>query len=140
MPDAYKTYAATLSSLSSTYSLTSHTHNDYVPTSRTVAGQQLTANVTPATISTAIGLGGYYTKTDLTGSSGVLKDYSLTSHTHSQYLTAVPSTYKTYSDTKQSLSNDGYATQVQLDTKSAISVDNEHADANMIHISQEDYS
>ena len=52
------------------YSLTSHTHDGYVPTSRTVAGQQLTANVTAATISSAIGLG----------------SYSLTSHTHSGYV------------------------------------------------------
>ena len=139
VPDAYKTYAATLSSLSSTYSLTSHNHSDYVLTSRTVAGQALTADVTAAAISSAIGLGGYYTKADLTGSSGVLKDYSLTSHTHSQYLTSVPSTYKTYASTLSSLSSDGYATQAQLDTKSALSVDNEHADANILHISQEDY-
>lgn len=41
------------------YSLTSHTHTGYVPTSRTVAGQQLTASVTAATISSAIGLSNY---------------------------------------------------------------------------------
>ena len=41
------------------YSLTSHTHSDYVLTSRTVAGQALTADVTAATISSAIGLSGY---------------------------------------------------------------------------------
>ena len=29
---------------------------------------------------------GYYTKAELTGTSGVLKDYSLTSHTHSDYV------------------------------------------------------
>ena len=46
IPAAYKTYDATLSSLSSDYSLTSHIHSNYVPTSRTVAGMQLTGNVT----------------------------------------------------------------------------------------------
>lgn len=67
MPDAYKTYAATLSSLSSTYSLTSHNHSDYVLTSRTVAGQALTADVTAADISSAINLSSYL---PLTGESG----------------------------------------------------------------------
>ena len=38
------------------YSLTSHTHTGYVPTSRKVAGQALTADVTAATISSALGL------------------------------------------------------------------------------------
>ena len=55
-------------------------------------------------------------------------------------LTAVPSTYKTYTDTLSSLSSDGYATQAQLDTKSSVSVDNEHADANILHVSQEEYN
>jgi hypothetical protein len=55
-------------------------------------------------------------------------------------LTAVPSTYKTYAGTLSSLSSDGYATQAQLDTKSAISVDNEHADASIRHVSQEEYN
>ena len=55
-------------------------------------------------------------------------------------LTAVPSTYKTYAGTLSSLSSDGYATQALLDTKSALSVDNEHADANILHVSQEEYN
>lgn len=47
--------------------------------------------------------------------------------------------YRTYVDTKSSLSSDGYATQIQLDAKSAVSVDNELANINMLHISQDDY-
>ena len=35
---------------------TNHTHSNYVPTSRTIAGQDLTANITAATLATAIGL------------------------------------------------------------------------------------
>lgn len=52
------------------YSLTSHVHDGYVPTSRTVAGKALTANITAAEISSAIGL----------------DNYSLTSHTHAGYV------------------------------------------------------
>lgn len=48
--------------------------------------------------------------------------------------------YMTYADTKSSLSSDGYTTQVQLDAKSAISVDNQRADVNILHISQEEYN
>ena len=33
-----------------------HTHSNYVPTSRTIAGQALSANITAATLATAIGL------------------------------------------------------------------------------------
>ena len=36
-----------------------HTHSNYVPTSRTIAGQALTANITAATLATAIGLDNY---------------------------------------------------------------------------------
>lgn len=56
-----------------------------VETSVKVAGKALSTDVTAADISSAIGL--------------------------DQYLTAIPSDYKTYSETKQSLSGDGYATQ-----------------------------
>lgn len=66
-------------------------------------------------------------------------DYSLISHVHDQYLTAVPSDYKTYSETQQTLSGDGYATQDQLNEKSTVSVDNVKADVNLQHISQKDY-
>lgn len=105
VPSDYKTYAATLSSLSSMYSLTSHTHSDYVPTSRKINGTQLTGDVNVGTITGItmngaskgttgnVDLGtvltahqsltGYYTKAELTGTSGILKDYSLTSHIHS---------------------------------------------------------
>ena len=55
-------------------------------------------------------------------------------------MTAVPSDYKTYDETKQSLSADGYATQEQLSEKSAVSVDNVKADVNMVHISLDDYN
>jgi len=55
-------------------------------------------------------------------------------------LTAVPSTYKTYDGTLSSLSSDGYATQAQLGVKSSVSVDNEHADVNILHVSQEEYN
>lgn len=51
------------------YSLISHVHDGYVPTSRTVAGKALTANITAAELSSAIGL----------------DNYSLTSHTHTGY-------------------------------------------------------
>ena len=71
VPSDYKTYAATLSSLSSTYSLTSHTHSNYVLTSRTVAGQALTADVTAATISSAIGLSNYYGKTETSSAAQI---------------------------------------------------------------------
>lgn len=37
------------------------------------------------------------------------------------YLTAVPTTYKTYSQTAAALSNDGYATQTQVNQKSTVS-------------------
>ncbi len=50
VPDAYKTYAATLSSLSSAYSLTSHTHAGYVPTTRKINGTQLTADINVGTV------------------------------------------------------------------------------------------
>lgn len=40
VPDAYKTYAATLSSLSSTYSLTSHTHAGYASSTHTHGNMQ----------------------------------------------------------------------------------------------------
>lgn len=48
--------------------------------------------------------------------------------------------FKTYADTKSSLSSDGYSTQAQLDTKSSVSVDNQRADVNILHISQEEYN
>ena len=126
VPDAYKTYAATLSSLSSTYSLTSHTHTDYVPTSVKINGTQLTGDISVGTI-TGITMNG--------ASKGTSGNVNL-----GDVLTAVPSTYKTYADTKSSLSSDGYATQAQLDTKSSVSVDNIHADAGLLHITQEDYN
>ena len=47
--------------------------------------------------------------------------------------------FKTYADAKSSLSSDGYATHAQLDAKSSVSVDNQRADVNILHISQEEY-
>ena len=80
VPSDYKTYAATLSSLSSDYSLTSHTHSEYVPTSRTVAGQALTADVTAGTISSAIGLNNYYGKSETSSAAQIsAADYALSS-------------------------------------------------------------
>lgn len=55
----------------------------------------------------------------------MLKGYSLTSHVHSQYLTAVPSDYKTYAATLSSLSSTysltshnhtGYVSKAELKT------------------------
>ena len=50
VPSTYKTYAATLSSLSSDYSLTSHTHSNYALTSHAHG------NVTSAGTLTATGI------------------------------------------------------------------------------------
>lgn len=70
--------------------------------------------------------------------SGIL---SLTCQPKGNYLSSnALDGYRTYADTKSSLSSDGYATQTHLDTKSAVSVDNELANVNILHISQDDYN
>ena len=71
-------------------------------------------------------------------SSNALDGYKTYNNTVTS-LTA-QSGFKTYADAKSSLSSDGYATQAQLDVKSSVSVDNQRADVNILHISQEDYS
>ena len=71
-------------------------------------------------------------------SSNALNGYKTYDNTVTS-LTA-QSGFKTYADAKSSLSSDGYATQAQLDVKTSVSVDNQRADVNILHISQEDYS
>lgn len=97
----------------------------YVPASRKINGTPLSGDINVGTI-TGITMNG--------ASRGTSGDVNL-----GDVLTAVPSAYNTYDKTKQSLSGDGYATQEQLNEKSAVSVDNVKADINMVHISQADY-
>ena len=84
----------------------------------------------------------------------MLSDYSLTSHTHSSYLTAVPDTYKTYVSTIESLSNDGYLTAHQslsdyyeksktssaVEISSAFDLSKQYADSSFLPLSGGDLS
>ena len=67
------------------YSLTSHTHSNYVLSSIKVAGQTLTADVTAATISNAIGLNDYSKVTLVSNDVAYSKDLSVIKITDEEY-------------------------------------------------------
>ena len=67
------------------YSLTSHTHSNYALSSIKVAGQALTADVTAATISNAIGLNDYSKVTLVSNDVAYSKDLSVVKITGEEY-------------------------------------------------------
>lgn len=76
---------AQLNSKLSGYALISHTHNEYVPTTRTVNGKSLTGNIN--LVASDVGAAtSSHSHTEYASSSHTHSNYASSSHTHSEYV------------------------------------------------------